>query len=261
MDESAPRASVWRRALGRLRRAWTRPVSNRPLRMRMLTAAVLVVAGFMMTTSSLAARGTDLRPSRNSDLVGLVTDRARTNRELAEQVAALRAEVDALSRANTGSDDLAERVATVSDQAGLSALHGPAVRVTLTDAPISVNPEGVDGDLLVVHQQDIQAVANALWAAGAEAMTIQGQRVTSRTGIKCVGNTVVLHGIPYAPPYVITAIGDQGALEAGLNASAYLVSYREYSRAYGLGYRQERVADAQMPAYTGAYELRYAGKR
>ena len=52
-----------------------------------------------------------------------------------------------------------------------------------------------------MHQQDIQAVVNALWAGGAEAMTIQGQRVISTTGIKCVGNTVVLHGVPYSPPY------------------------------------------------------------
>ena len=58
-----------------------------------------------------------------------------------------------------------------------------------------------------MHQQDIQAVVNALWAGGAEAMTIQGQRVVSTTGIKCVGNVVILHGVPYSPPYRISAIG------------------------------------------------------
>ena len=51
-------------------------------------------------------------------------------------------------------------------------------------------------------------MVNALWSGGAEAMTIQGQRVISTTGIKCVGNTVLLHGVPYSPPYVITAVGD-----------------------------------------------------
>ncbi len=95
-------------------------------------------------------------------------------------------------------------------------MHGPAVRVTLTDAPVDFAPPGVNGDLLVVHEQDIQQVVNALWAAGAEAMTIQGQRVISTTAVKCVGNTVVLHGVPYAPPYVITSIGDIQRLEQGL---------------------------------------------
>ena len=96
-------------------------------------------------------------------------------------------------------------------------MTGPTVSVTLDDAPSSVAANGVDADLLVVHQQDIQAVVNALWSGGAEAMTIQGQRVISTTGIKCVGNTVVLHGVPYAPPYVISAIGDQDRLEAALD--------------------------------------------
>ena len=60
---------------------------------------------------------------------------------------------------------------------------------------------------VVVHQQDIQAVVNAMWRAGAEAVTIQGQRVISTTGIKCDGNLVSLHGVPYYPPYEI--VGDR----------------------------------------------------
>ena len=87
--------------------------------------------------------------------------------------------------------------------------------MTLDDAPSSVAANGIEPDLLVVHQEDIQAVVNALWSGGAEAMTIQGQRVIS-TAVKCVGNTVVLHGIPYGPPYEISAIGDQARLRAAL---------------------------------------------
>ena len=80
-------------------------------------------------------------------------------------------------------------------------------------------------DELVVHQQDIQAVVNALWAGGAQAMTIQGQRVISTTGIKCVGNTVMLHGVPYSPPYRIAAIGNVAALQASLDNSDYVDAY------------------------------------
>ncbi len=109
-----------------------------------------------------------------------------------------------------------------------------------------------------MHQQDIQAVVNALWAAGAEAMTIQGQRVSSRTGIKCVGNTVVLHGVPYAPPYRITAIGDVPALERGLRESDYLRLYRTYVDAYRLGYEVSRQARVERPAYAGPAEFEVA---
>ena len=83
------------------------------------------------------------------------------------------------------------------------------MQVTLDDATEEA-PDAYDGDPndLVVHQQDIQAVANAMWSAGAEAVTIQGQRLISTTGIKCEGNQVTLHGLPYSPPYVIVGIGD-----------------------------------------------------
>ena len=110
----------------------------------------------------------------------------------------------------------------------------------LSDAPLSVKPAGVADELLIVHQQDIQAVVNALWTGGAEAMTIQSQRVTSRTGVKCVGNSVVLHGVPYAPPYEIVAIGDQARLEQALADSAAVTIYRQYVDAYGLGFSQRR---------------------
>ena len=107
-----------------------------------------------------------------------------------------------------------------------SPVSGPAGHRDLEDAPLSVKPAGVDDDLLIVHQQDIQAVVNALWAGGAEAMTIQDQRVTTRTGIKCVGNTVVLHGVPYAPPYVIARDRRPRRLEAALAGSPTLRIYR-----------------------------------
>ena len=103
----------------------------------------------------------------------------------------------------------------------------------------------------MVHQQDIQAVVNALWSGGAEAMTIQGQRVVSTTGIKCVGNTVVLHGVPYAPPYVITAIGDQQRLRAALANAEPVQIYRQYVEAYGLVYRERSPAEVTLGPYDG----------
>lgn len=138
------------------------------------------------------------------------------------------------------------------------AVVGPGVRVTLADAPTDVKPAGVDDDALVVHQQDIQAVMNALWAGGAEAMTIQGQRVIATTGVKCVGNTVVLQGVPYAPPYVIEAIGDQDRLLAGLENERAVQIYRQYVEAYGLGYSADRVDTLELAAYSGSTSLRFA---
>ena len=66
-------------------------------------------------------------------------------------------------------------------------------------------PAGADPDDYVIHQQDVQSVVNALWAGGAEAMMLQDQRVISTSAVRCVGNTLILQGRVYSPPYVITA--------------------------------------------------------
>ncbi len=243
----------------RLRRLFVRAeLSRRRVRtprLRALTLVALLVAGFMIASAALAARGQDLRPNRNTDLIQLVRDQAARNRELADEVRQLRADVDRQAQQEGA---VPVDTSAAAEAAALSAVRGPAVSVTLTDAPLSVKPAGVAEELLIVHQQDIQSVVNALWSGGAEAMTIQGQRVTSRTGVKCVGNTVVLHGIPYAPPYVIAAIGDQLRLEAALESSSYLTVYRRYADKYGLGYSEKRVADLRMEPYAGAVDLRYA---
>ncbi|MDN5570565.1 MAG: DUF881 domain-containing protein [Propionibacteriaceae bacterium] len=250
-----PRA---RRAITRLDAARSRFRSTRGP-MRVLTVLACVVAGFMMATSALASRGNDLRPDRTTEFSRLVAQEADRADDLAREAATLRAQIDDLTRASaTRSDPDAAALTAAAEVAAAVGVLGPAVSVTLTDAPASVQPAGVDADLLVVHQQDIQAVANALWRGGAEAMTIQGQRVSSRTGIKCVGNTVVLHGVPYAPPYVITAIGDQGQLERALADSDYLRIYRQYVDTYRLGYAVARTSEVTMPAYQGPAEFTHA---
>lgn len=227
---------------------------------RAATVAVCVLAGLMMAVGAINSRGNDLRPARTTELIGLV--RAETDRadDLSKRAVALRHQVDELTqrRAGAAQGPQASALGNAAEVAGTTPISGPTVTVTLTDAPASVHPAGVDGDLLVVHQQDIQAVANELWAAGAEAMTIQGQRVGSRTGIKCVGNTVVVHGVPYAPPYVITAIGDQDRLTRGLRNSPYLTVYRQYVDTYRLGYDVTRQAHTELPAYTGPATFTHA---
>ena len=73
----------------------------------------------------------------------------------------------------------------------------------------------------------MQAVVNALWAGGAEAMMIQDQRIISTSAVRCVGNTLILQGRVYSPPYRIRAIGDPDALRRTLAAVADVACIRE----------------------------------
>jgi uncharacterized protein YlxW (UPF0749 family) len=212
----------------------------------------------MIMVSALHAQGTDLRPGRNTDLVSLVQSQSRHNTDLTRQLTVLRKEVDGLADRGDERSDMAPELSKQERRVGLTEVSGPGVTVTLDDAPSSVAAKGIEPDLLVVHQQDIQAVVNALWSGGAEAMTIQKQRVISTTAVKCVGNTVVLHGIPYAPPYVISALGDRERLEAALAASEPVQIYLQYVNAYGLVFRETSEAKLRFAAHEGSLHLVHA---
>lgn len=247
---------MWDRLRARLPRvrAIVRNNPHRTLAGRITTVVVCITAGLLMTVAAFAARGTDLRADRNANLRDLIVSQGHRNEQLRTDVDRLRAETEQMGDGGgPGGHD--SRLARVEHGAGLRAVGGPGVRVTLTDAPNDVKPAGVDDDALVVHQQDIQAVVNALWAGGAEAMSIQGQRVIATTGIKCVGNTVVLHGVPYAPPYLIEAIGDAGRMRASLDGNDAVRVYRQYVDAYGLGYSVEDVNQLQLSAFSGSWGI------
>jgi uncharacterized protein YlxW (UPF0749 family) len=195
----------------------------------------------------------------------LISDR-RTQIDASERrAAALRAAVLAdtnrLAPSDTGIAAQQGRADGQLVGVGLTAMRGPAVTVVLDDATRSVDgtlPNGATADDVVVHQQDVQGVVNALWAGGAEAMTIMGVRVISTSAVRCVGNTLLLQGRVYSPPFAITAIGDPPSLIAALDASPTVVRYRQDVAAWGLGYRVSTEGDVTLPAYNGSTDLQYA---
>jgi uncharacterized protein YlxW (UPF0749 family) len=109
-------------------------------------------------------------------------------------------------------------------------MRGPGLVVTLTDAKRDAEgrfPRDASPDDLVVHQQDIQGVLNALWSAGAEGIQMQDQRLIATSAPRCVGNTLLLHGRTYSPPYVITAIGDVATMQRALAAAPLVTIYKQ----------------------------------
>ena len=238
--------------------------SRHPRLARSASVIVMALAGLMMTTAATNSRGHDLRPERDTDMATLVRSQASHNAALQKEAAGLRAQVEDLSKADQtpgATSSVISSASALAPSVGLGAVSGKALRVTLDDAPLSENPDGVDANMLVVHQQDIQMVVNTLWSGGAGAMTIQGQRVISTTAVKCVGNTVVLHGVAYAPPYVIEVIGDLNAMQKALDTSEAVRIYKEYVSAYQLGWSVERAGQVTMPAYTGAVAVGHATPR
>jgi uncharacterized protein YlxW (UPF0749 family) len=232
------------------------PTRARRLRSALTVAFVLALAGLMFTASARLARGEESRhPENLAQLVDRESDRVA---DLAAQVDALDDEIARLSGADAGTpavdEDLARRAGVA---AGTVAVSGPGLSVMLDDAPEG-NHGSFPPDALVVHQQDIQAVVNALWAGGAEAMTLQGQRVTATSAFRCAGNILLLHGRVYSPPYVVEAIGDPGSLRAAIDRSDKIDVYQQYVEAVNLGWSVDERRTIEMPRYEGALDLRFA---
>jgi uncharacterized protein YlxW (UPF0749 family) len=208
------------------------------------------------------ARGTDLRGGRHTDLIGIVSEQRSSVQDLRKSVRAIQAQVDALAAQVRGSklDELRGQLEHLEPSAGLSELNGPGLVVALDDAPRhQPDTDDIDPNLLVVHQQDIQAVVNALWAGSAEGVTLQGQRIIATTGIKCVGNTVILQGVPYSPPYRIAAVGSSSAMYSALLESREVQTYLQYTEPpYNLGWSLRDASDLRLAAYRGTLRLDFA---
>jgi uncharacterized protein YlxW (UPF0749 family) len=223
---------------------------TRPWRAQVAVMAVLALAGLLFTVSATLAR--DAGERHPQDLAALVEIESDRVENLQAEVDALQDTVQELAEAQTeiGDDPMLTTGARQDAvAAGAVPLRGPGLTVTLDDAPVGtpLGPE-VSADSLVVHQQDLEAVINALWAGGAEAMMLQDQRVVTTTAFRCVGNVLSLHGRVYSPPYTVQAIGDPATLEQAVLGDAEVQKYLTWVDAVGLGWGVSRADELELPS-------------
>ncbi|MGQ0624656.1 MAG: DUF881 domain-containing protein [Sporichthyaceae bacterium] len=242
------------------------PAAAGASRWRVGVPLVLVVAGMLFAITATTARGTSLRSGENVRLVDLIQAAEARNDRIRLTGERLAAEVESLAAqaVDPRVTQLRAEAAAIAGPAGLTPLSGPGLTVTLDDAP----PGALDADYpglptptpddLVVHQQDLQAVVNAMWAGGAEAIQLMDQRIVATSAVRCVGNVLILQDRVYSPPYAVTAIGDVARMSAALDAAAAISNYREYVDAYGLRYEVKTQRRVTVPAFTGSLDLRYA---
>jgi uncharacterized protein YlxW (UPF0749 family) len=221
---------------------------------RVLVPAVLLLIGLLLATSARLAAGTDLRAERRTDLVDLI--RAEQDRVAAEtaRVTDLRGQLDAAAKAEAPTATDPELEALISE------VQGPGLVVELADAPIPADgvPDGYNSDDYIVHEQDVQAVINALWAGGAEAIALMDQRIIATSAVRCVGSTLLLHGQVYAPPYTVTAVGPTDRMQRALDVSPRVAIYRQYADLLGLGFDVSEPDSVTVPAYEGPLAAQYA---
>jgi uncharacterized protein YlxW (UPF0749 family) len=223
------------------------------VRIRASLAAVLALTGFLVV---VAAEGVgDTRrasESRRSGLVELIRRRQHDVDDLGEMVVALRGELQAvrhhLSSESAGD---ARRLEDLQIRAGTVPLAGPGLEVVLSDsARPARNP--AEKDALSVHDVDLQLVVNALWAAGAEAIAVNGQRLVATSPIRGAGETITVNFRPLAPPYRIRALG---AEPVRFEKSATARRYHRWSSEVGLGFGVKPRSRLRVAGFRGAVQL------
>lgn len=195
--------------------------------------------------------------SASSVLADELRERSALGEDLLEENEALRAEITQLQAEVLGPDaeGLLAETETLSVWAGTTAVHGPGVQVTMEDSERALQGEPGSQDERV-RDGDLQIVVNGLWAAGAEAIALNGHRLTSRTAIRTAGDAVLVDLQPLVSPYVISAIGDPDELRTEFARTTAAAALNLLASQYSIASSIDPAEDLVLPGASGA-SLRY----
>jgi uncharacterized protein YlxW (UPF0749 family) len=249
---------------------------TRPRRIA-LPGAHIVALSFVLALAGLAGGGLiALKWQERSDLLQQPITRESTRETIASTITNLENEqadlkrglIDAraqLEKLQAGSaqekaqlGDLTAAINAERVTAGLVPLEGPGVVAIFQDSTAAVIPQNEDPNNYILHDYMLRDVLNTLWAGGAEAISMNGERVLSNTPLYCVGTTVIVNATRLSPPYEVHAIGNPDALEAGLRNSPQMRQFNERAQIYDLPISIQKVAKVQVAAYSGAVAMKYA---
>jgi uncharacterized protein YlxW (UPF0749 family) len=241
---------------------------RRPSAWTALVPVVALAAGLLFATSGRTAQGTDLRAGEVTQLSELIAQRETAIARQTSQLADLQQQVERLTDQAATRDGAVAAAKSTGDagalSAGLVSLTGPGVVITLDDAPARPDgslPVNARPDDLVIHQSDVQAVVNAVWAAASDGVAVMDQRLIATSAVRCVGNTLLLQGRTYSPPFVVTAIGDAAAIHAQLDVSPQVAVFQQAVEDFGLTFSVRERPEVTVPAYDGPLDLQYAAAR
>lgn len=243
------------------------PTRSGGLGRRAVAGLVVLALGVVTGTAVAQVRARqEATTGLRADLAGEVRDRTAETDQLAREAERLREDLDAAQAELLGADAAgraaAEQLRLLGLASGTLPVTGPGVRVVLDDAP---PPEDAPDATLRggtpldgrVQDRDLQDLANGLWAAGAEAVDVNGQRLTALTAIRSAGDAVLVDFRPLSPPYVVRAVGDAAALELELLDGPTGRRLTTYASLYGLRFSLERSDELSLPG-AGTPQLRAA---
>lgn len=221
----------------------------------------VVMAAFALLVATAAVQTSRNAGSEEQQRRELVTQVDAARDQLTDdraRIAALRAEnqrVDARLLANDrAARDVVDQVRLLGTQAGTVAVRGPGVRVRVDDAPGAQNPREM------VLDTDLQRLVNGLWQAGAEAVSLNGQRLTTLSTIRLAGDAITVNNHSLRRPYTVLAIGNKDTLPARFAETSSGQAWLDLQRQVGLELSITPVSSLRLPA-TEVPGLRYANRK
>ncbi|MBI2243250.1 MAG: DUF881 domain-containing protein [Nocardioides sp.] len=215
-----------------------------PTGRRRLGTATVVVAVFGLLVTVAAVQNSQRAGVQSASRASLIAniDRGRADLaavqerivDLRELDVSLQDNLDDVTAAAQGAQARVQRLGAVT---GFGAVTGPGVRVTVDD-----------GDHFTVRDRDLRPLVDGLWNAGAEAISINGQRLTARTPIRNSGAAIHVNFRPLSPPYVVLAIGDPRTLQADLMETTSGLTFRDTAAQLGFPWSMDNVDRLSLPA-------------
>ncbi len=227
------------------------------LRAKLGLASGLVLAGLVVTLGAAQARvAAPVVAKERQELIDRIDTETSAADRLEGSVDKLRDEVGARQRAALRSSGGSTEADLVGLLSGATPVHGPGVKLVVNDAKEASgggegsNPRETSGfsDTGRVRDRDMQRVVNGLWASGAEAVSINGQRLTALSAIRAAGDAILVDNKPLVPPYTVLAVGDGQKLSTRFQDSPdglYLHALREN---YGVRATISTEGDVRLPA-------------
>jgi len=181
--------------------------------------------------------------------------------EQAAEIAALRKQITDyehyMAKEKEVAKPLAEQLASAKVALGLVAVEGPGILLEVDDSPLRLGEEPFHEvqSAFLVHDYDLLQISNELWAAGAEAVSLNGQRLIAGTAIRCVGPTTQVNGVPITAPYRFIALGDSATLANSLNLPGGVL---DRLRPLKFRIRLEEKPHLEVPAISTARKFQFS---
>lgn len=199
--------------------------------------------------------------SQRNDLIRMVSQLERQRNKLEADLAEKKSRLEEFEKAAGKEQDtvkaMEDQLELARMEAGILPVKGPGLFIEMADSPKSPSPKD-DPYYFIVHDVDLDTIVNELWSAGAEAISINDQRIVTTTSIRCAGPTILINSVRLASPYKIKALGPSKDMEGGLRTPGGFMDYMTPAMQHGVSIRINHYKELELSGYTGSLVYRYA---